>query len=57
LLVPRTTRIAAIALACTMAGAILTHISIIGVSPAILLPIALLAVLMLMMRESPRLRQ
>jgi putative oxidoreductase len=58
LLVPRTTRIAAIALACTMAGAILTHIFIVGVSPAILLPIALLALLMLMMRaESPRLRQ
>jgi putative oxidoreductase len=45
LLIPRTSSIAAAALACTMIGAILTHILIIGVTSASLLPVVLLAVL------------
>jgi putative oxidoreductase len=49
LLIPRTSRIAVAALACTMLGAILTHIFVVGITPAILLPIILLAVLMLIM--------
>lgn len=51
LLIPRTSRIAAVALACTMAGAILTHFRIMGVSPAILLPVVLLVVLIVIIAK------
>jgi putative oxidoreductase len=58
LLIPRTSRIAAAALVCTMLGAILTHTFVIGVSPAILLPITLLGILALIIRtETARRRR
>jgi uncharacterized membrane protein YphA (DoxX/SURF4 family) len=53
LLIPRTSRIAAAALACTMAGAILTHVLIVGVGPALLLPVVLLGVLMVILVRTP----
>jgi len=51
LLIPRTSRIAAVALACTMAGAILTHFRIMGVSPSILLPVVRLVVLIVIIAK------
>ena len=51
LLIPRTSLIGAAALACVMVGAILTHIFVIGVGPAILLPIVLLVIITVILRR------
>jgi len=51
LLIPRTSLIAASALVCTMVAAILTHILVIGVGPAILVPIILLVLLTLILQR------